>query len=280
MVLSFLLFSISYIVLELHYISIPHWLSSFNMSAPWDYSYAIKDIFHYTSTVLILISVVKLIQQKEISMIKTLKFPILFFISSQTFWFVFSSISTEFSFFTLNGSNKFWYSYPLFFLKFIVLGLIIVHFSQKTTAPIQVSSKQVSKGARFINSLIDSLLIFAFVMSNLMGLSKGFIFESIPYFNDSPYWYYFLNMFAYFFVLEILFLQTIGKLHNNSVVHYEGNRFVRILFRTMGRFIPFDALSFLGSKGFHDSVSKTTVVLQNDDMSEDSDVSHLIPNEN
>ena len=75
-----------------------------------------------------------------------------------------------------------------------------------------------------------------------------------------------MNMFLYYFMLEMIFLQTIGKLHNNSFVQYNDNRFTTILTRTLCRFIPLEAFTFFNNRGWHDLISKTKVVVSKKDI--------------
>jgi len=64
---------------------------------------------------------------------------------------------------------------------------------------------------------------------------------------------------GYYFILELLFQQTIGKLHNNATVRYTGTKLRSIFIRTICRFIPFEAFSFFGKEGWHDMISNTAV---------------------
>lgn len=71
--------------------------------------------------------------------------------------------------------------------------------------------------------------------------------------------------FLYYFILEYFKGQTIGKMITKSkVISSTDNNeyfFLRIVIRTLTRFIPFDILSYIfTSRGLHDIFSNTAVV--------------------
>ncbi|MEP7184358.1 MAG: RDD family protein [Rhodanobacter sp.] len=71
-------------------------------------------------------------------------------------------------------------------------------------------------------------------------------------------------MLAYYFFFEGIWARTPGKLVlGTRVVSQHGDKpaFGQVVGRTLCRFIPFDALSFFGEEGWHDSIPKTQVVL-------------------
>ena len=72
-------------------------------------------------------------------------------------------------------------------------------------------------------------------------------------------------MTAYYCFFEGIFARSPGKwICGTRVVDLEGNRpsFLQVIGRSLARFIPFEAFSFLGSRGigWHDSLSSTRVV--------------------
>lgn len=72
----------------------------------------------------------------------------------------------------------------------------------------------------------------------------------------------------YYFIFESLSGRTLGKIMTGSIIinEYGLKPGVSVVFkRTLCRFIPFDALSFLGESGrmWHDSLSNTYVVEKN-----------------
>lgn len=74
-----------------------------------------------------------------------------------------------------------------------------------------------------------------------------------------------LLMLPYYVLFEGVWGRTPGKLiFGTVVVNASGGKpwFGRILVRTLCRFIPFEPFSFLGKRGWHDSIPNTYVVLK------------------
>ena len=75
-----------------------------------------------------------------------------------------------------------------------------------------------------------------------------------------------ITVTIYFIIFEGLFSRTVSKMITGSIViNAKGNKisWKQSIIRSLARLIPFDALSFLGSKnpiGWHDSLAKTYVV--------------------
>ena len=118
-------------------------------------------------------------------------------------------------------------------------------------------------GSRLVNYLFDLLGIglLAFFVGSVMeslGLQHLLVDENTNMLIG------FLIIMTYYSVLEGLTSRTLGKFVTGTyVVTEEGLKpsFVNILGRTLCRFIPFEALSFLfSSLGFHDRLSHTRVV--------------------
>lgn len=130
-----------------------------------------------------------------------------------------------------------------------------------------------SGGIRFANYLID--LVAYFLMSLLIGIFLGLIAiltnSDISWLDNmgklTEYFLGFVIMSSYYIFFEALFGQTLGKMITKTkVVDENGDKpsFERIMTRTLCRFIPFEAFSFLSSNavGWHDSLSKTRVVMK------------------
>lgn len=118
-------------------------------------------------------------------------------------------------------------------------------------------------GSRLVNYLFDLLGIglLAFFVGAVMeslGLQEMLVEENTNMLIG------FLIIMTYYSVLEGLTSRTLGKFVTGTyVVTDEGLKpsFANILGRTLCRFIPFEALSFLfSSLGFHDRLSHTRVV--------------------
>ena len=137
-----------------------------------------------------------------------------------------------------------------------------------------VERNKASLGVRFANYIVDMIcyyiIIFAIVF--LLGVINGiFQIEIINTFlinisNESGFVYVFtLSILILYYYLSEKFLngRTIGK-------YVTGTKAVTILGakpsnsdllkRTFSRLVPFDALSFFGTNGWHDSWSDTRVV--------------------
>jgi uncharacterized RDD family membrane protein YckC len=130
----------------------------------------------------------------------------------------------------------------------------------------------VSSGTRFLNYIIDLVSFFIVlivigivlgIMTNLFGMTGlGIWIDNLGDFG----W----NIIAiivsviYYTVMEGLFGRSIGKFITGSVVVDENGQkpsFGTIFKRSLCRYIPFDAFTFLGgARGWHDSISDTYVV--------------------
>ncbi|MFB3389336.1 RDD family protein [Flavobacterium sp. LAR06] len=130
----------------------------------------------------------------------------------------------------------------------------------------------VSSGTRFLNYIIDLVSFFVVlfaigivlgILTNLLGMTAlGLWVDSL---GDLGW-----NLVAitvsiiYYTVMEGLFGRSVGKFITGSVVVDENGEkpsFGTIFKRSLCRYIPFDAFTFLGgSRGWHDSISDTYVV--------------------
>jgi uncharacterized RDD family membrane protein YckC len=123
--------------------------------------------------------------------------------------------------------------------------------------------EEATKGNRLANNIIDlvAFMFIVFIISLLVGLfGNAEILESESFAMQIIFY---LVLFLYYLVMESTWGITLGKLVTGTqVVDMDGNKpdLSTIAIRTLCRFIPFDAISFLGTKGWHDSISKTMVV--------------------
>lgn len=128
-----------------------------------------------------------------------------------------------------------------------------------------------SSGARFLNYILDLLFFFIVFMMIIffLGILIGLGFTDLGIWMDNLGdfgW----NIIAivisltYYLVMEGLFARSIAKFITGTVVVNENGQkpdFATIFKRSLCRFIPFDALTFLGgSRGWHGSLSHTYVV--------------------
>jgi uncharacterized RDD family membrane protein YckC len=129
-----------------------------------------------------------------------------------------------------------------------------------------------SHGKRFANRLIDLIACWAFmfVFAFFIGIILAIISPSaIQSFQDDStlleYILAILSIILYYTLSEFIAGRTLGKLITGTkVVDENGGKpsFDKALLRTVCRFIPFEAFSFLGDEaiGWHDTLSKTRVV--------------------
>lgn len=120
---------------------------------------------------------------------------------------------------------------------------------------------------RLLNNIIDGFVgtIFAFVVSFIAIMVFSFGENSIISISNIIGIFVF---FSYFLIFEALFQRTVGKmLTGTKVVNLQGEKpsFWSLFLRSLARYIPFEALSFLfygpyPTKGWHDRLSHTLVV--------------------
>jgi uncharacterized RDD family membrane protein YckC len=123
-----------------------------------------------------------------------------------------------------------------------------------------------SKGKRFLNLLVDNsmqVLLFSSFMP-LYNFTR--YLESISSDQIAMTVFYLITRLVYYPFFESVFGATPGKfLTRTTVVDFntdEQPTFISIVGRTLARFIPFDAFSFAGARGWHDKFSNTRVVNQ------------------
>lgn len=123
--------------------------------------------------------------------------------------------------------------------------------------------KRVGTGTRVLNFLIDTFIIFLIGF----GVGKWYNFH-VMYWNYRPlppYSFFFITLFAYYFLFEIFTQRTPGKwLSISKVKDKSGKRpsVVQILVRTLVRLTIIDCffIPFLDGLTLHDYLSRTEVV--------------------
>ncbi len=138
----------------------------------------------------------------------------------------------------------------------------------------EMNQNIASQGKRFTNHILDT--IFLIIFNLLFGIILGLILAIVsPETLDSianmsvlqEYLFGYIVAMFYFSLFEIATGRTPAKfITKTKVVDEHGNppKTESILIRSLCRFIPFEAFSFLGGEpvvGWHDSLSKTRVVL-------------------
>ena len=135
-----------------------------------------------------------------------------------------------------------------------------------------LDEKLLATGAiRFVNYIVDIIFILITIFVLAIGVA---ILANIFAWHGVLFWMgnmsdldgqlvFWATMILYYGFFEGLFGRSVAKfITGTTVVNENGEKpsFGTILKRTFCRLIPFDALSFLGSRGWHDSISDTYVV--------------------
>lgn len=120
-----------------------------------------------------------------------------------------------------------------------------------------------SKNTRFFTFLIDyfGYMLLAFMCGVIAAFIGPSAMAGIQVGNGYVFgWMLYL---AYYIFFEGIWGRTPGKfILGTIVVTDEGKQpsLMTIVKRTLCRFIPFEAFSFLGERGWHDSITDTMVV--------------------
>jgi uncharacterized RDD family membrane protein YckC len=122
-----------------------------------------------------------------------------------------------------------------------------------------------SRWRRLANLLLDTVgsLLVSMLLGMVLSIASAATQIDLPEFVASAFG--FSTVILYYLLSEALFGRTLGKLVTGTrVVAESGGRpaFWQILARSLYRFMPFEAFSFLTSRrpGWHDRWSKTRVV--------------------
>jgi len=121
---------------------------------------------------------------------------------------------------------------------------------------------EVSSGTRLANHLLDSFVggVIAIALVLIIDLFTS-VYDQSGFLQMVLF---LVTYFSYFFIMEVAFQKTVGKfITSTKVVTDKGEKpsVKTIALRTLGRFIPFDRISFLFIKsGWHDMISNTKVI--------------------
>ena len=126
--------------------------------------------------------------------------------------------------------------------------------------PLNVENLLAKKGIRFANYLIDLTITTAISTGLLIPIMESGGMEGIL-----PNLMGYIVSFTYYFIMEGVTGKTVGKyVTKTRVVTEDGEKpsMLNIVGRSLSRWIPFDAFSYLGSKsiGWHDSIPKCRVI--------------------
>ena len=114
----------------------------------------------------------------------------------------------------------------------------------------------VSKNDRLINYIIDTIVVSILVI----------VFFQFPTHFTHSYFFPAFVLISYYFIMELAFNQTLGKMVTKTKVVSAKNKrphFLHIFARTILRLTsPFDTFSYLtgGAQGIHDILSQTRLV--------------------
>lgn len=254
------------IILSVNYIFVLFFNILPNLSRTFQYPirriigpFIANNILQTTSVVFVILGIIQMIQTRKFEIFPIFKLPIMIHFLGTVIWIIL------FAFFPYNemmgfSQNIISLQNVFLSLSFLLFISTIIYFVQKNYKIKFDNFQSVPKINRFIDLIVDSVVINLFFFSNYNSFQRVLDIDFMSAMPDSYYILFTYGVYIiYYFSLEILFLQTVGKLPNDSYVVYKGERFVAILFRTLSRLIPFDAISFFWKKGWHDSLSKTTV---------------------
>ena len=127
------------------------------------------------------------------------------------------------------------------------------------------SAEVASRGRRFGTLLVDYFCFYLgmFVLGAVIGIAFGRqgieTLKQVP-----PALLGVALLLCYYLFFEGIWQRTPGKfILGTVVVDFKGGKpsFGQILGRTFSRLIPFEAFSFFGNEGWHDSLPSTKVVL-------------------
>jgi uncharacterized RDD family membrane protein YckC len=138
-----------------------------------------------------------------------------------------------------------------------------------------VESNKASLGIRFAHLIIDRIVVYALFF--FFGIFSALTYEllNIEFFSNitdelagmSKFQDILLTSFVYFLYLLLMEYftkgRTIGKyITGTKVISTDGLEptFQDYFIRNISRFVPFDAFSFFGENGWHDSWSDTRVI--------------------
>ena len=127
---------------------------------------------------------------------------------------------------------------------------------------------------RLVNYLVDTAMqlvllfgaaVISFIIGDLLGTKKPVEFVAkLDQNRVALYTVTYTVTLIYYNFFEILWARTVGKFITQTVVVDENGEkpsYENIMIRSLCRLIPFNPLSvLLGTRGWHDSLSKTYVV--------------------
>ena len=140
-----------------------------------------------------------------------------------------------------------------------------------------IQHRYASQGQRFLNFLIDNLLMnygLSYITGMAIGaiigaISEDFLYEIVTRQNEGGYFLVllliaYLNYILYYTICEKLFRgYTLGKLITGTrAIRQDGNEltFKNALLRSLSRLVPFELFSGFNTLTWHDDWTKTMVI--------------------
>lgn len=133
----------------------------------------------------------------------------------------------------------------------------------------EISLEPATPGQRLLNFIIDVIgcYIFLFIVAFILGVFLALGGSNLAYYSESTITIYLITLFiftTYYTLFEGLTKgRSLGKLITRTQAVYENGspiNFKAAFIRSLCRFIPFEILSILGGRPWHDSISNTIVV--------------------
>ncbi len=172
----------------------------------------------------------------------------------------------------------------IYLFNFIFIVLIIFYFIKRkiSVLPRRVTKRRIRFSHYFIDNFYLNLLLLKVFGFQLAVSLNDFSMGNYNFFTPAFYIGLFMSAFLYYTVSESIFSQSIGKMITGAYVRSENGQspnFGQILLRSICRYIPFEAFSFLPSPmvKWHDKFSNTDLFYQsNIQPEEDSIIKHLV----
>ena len=125
--------------------------------------------------------------------------------------------------------------------------------------------KRASRKQRFLHYIIDLFIIVIIFSRYIFIIPRDYIYTLEKYLGEqlAGFSLFFIASSIYYLVSEGIFKTTPAKyLTQTKIIFFvkEKVSIGQVVARTFSRRIPFEAFSFFGKIGWHDSISRTTVV--------------------
>lgn len=209
--------------------------------------------------VLGVVGVVKAFRAPKDPLPAQLSFPIVFSFTASLFQLFFLLLRRPAE--DAMGQPEPWWMGVVWLWPVVYLATCVVYFARVGGLVPTGEVQWVGGWRRLGGWVLDILVVLSLLLMNVRALAyTGSVLDDVPYFHDSPYPLISVMLFVYFFSTEVVFLRTLGKVATGTFVVVERRRVLTILGRTLLRYIPLEAISFLGRHtGWHDEFSNTSV---------------------